>query len=221
LILASFILLCSCKKQGEEVHANSNKFKVGIGISSLVCFPDDSISLSFQINAADGKPPYSYNWINPAGLKGAGPFTINVKSDVTLQVEVVDSIDDKVNLQYLIKKDTIDSLKYDFRNMFTGIYACEVIYRWATLDSNGVIHGHDTTYSDTLTVSKHAQFNMLKISNLPDVKYYARPSKFIGFRTTVTFTGDTIDAYYYQTPLALYNWTFKGIKIKTMAARRN
>jgi hypothetical protein len=140
-------------------------------------------------------------------------YTYNVKSDVNLDLEVSDGNNNKVNYLYEIKKDTIDSLKYDYRNTYIGNYKCEVIYRWATQDSAGVYHCHDTTYNDTLSVSKHTQFDMMQISNIPDVKYYPNQSAFFGFHTTATFTSDSVDLYFFLTPVALYNWTYKGKKL--------
>ena len=213
MILASFLLIFSCKKKGEEVDNSINNFKVNINVTNLICFPYDSISLTFLINVTHGTPPYSYNWINPSAFVGAGPFTINVKSDVNLDLEVSDASNNKVKYLCEIKKDTIDSLKYDYRNTYIGNYKCEVIYRWVTIDSGGVFHNHDTIYQDTLSVSKHTQFDMLKISNIPDVIYYPKYSAFLGYHTSVTFTSDSISIYYYLTPVGLFNWTYKGKKL--------
>lgn len=221
LILASFLLLCSCKKQGEGVNDNGNNFKVGIKVNSLICYPYDNISLSFFINVENGSPPYSYKWIEPESFSGPGPFTIKVKSDLLLKLEVSDAIIHKVTYRFVIRKDTIDSLKYDYRNKYIGDYACEVIYHETTIGPGGVITTQDTTYHDTITVSKHAQFDMLNISHIPEVTYDPKKSNFVGSRTTVTFKGDNIDAYYYQTPIALINWTYRGVKINTLLVRRN
>lgn len=213
IIFVFFLLLWfSCKK--DEVVDNSNdNFMVNINVTNLICFPNDSISLTFLINVTNGIPPYSYNWIKPSNFVGAGPFTINVKSDVTLDLEVSDGVNSKVKYLYEIQKDTIDSLKYDYRNTYIGNYKCEVTYRWATQDSSGVFQCYDTTYQDTLSASKHAQFDMLKISNIPDVQYYSKASVFLGPHTTVTFTSDSISIYFSLTPVGLYNWTYKGKKL--------
>jgi hypothetical protein len=165
------------------------------------------------MTATNGIEPYSYHWLNPKTLPGAGPFTINVKSDVYLDVEVSDARNIKEKYQCEIKKDTIDSLKYDYRNAYIGNYDCEVIYRWVNIDSGGVYHYYDTTYQDTVLVSKHKQFNMLKIENIPDLTYYPKYSGFMGYHTDVTFTNDSLDLYFFLTPVGFFNWTYKGRKL--------
>ena len=125
-------------------------------------------------------------------------------------MEVADAEGWRKLYRYRIRKDTIDSLKYDYRNPWVGSYDCEVVYRYVIPDSGGVFHGYDTTYRDTLAVSKHSAFNMLSIPNMPDVTYYPAFSGFMGYHTTVRFSNDSIDLYFYMTPVGLFNYTYKG-----------
>ena len=56
-----------------------------------------------------------------------------------------------------MKKDTIDSLKYDYRNLYTGLYDCKV-------DFLGIFP--DSIFYDTLNVLKHNKFRDLIIFNI-------------------------------------------------------
>jgi len=132
LLLVLVIILQSCNKEDDTPTIN-NEFHV----SSLICYPNDSISVTFLITSSGGKAPYTYFWINPDTLNGNGPFKLPIDKDLDLQLEVTDANNVKVNFQYGIKKDTIDILKYDYRNPIIGLYKCEVIYHGIVNDTSG------------------------------------------------------------------------------------
>ncbi len=167
MILVAFLVLFSCKKESEEENSTDNHLKVSASVTRLVYFPYDSISLTFLIEATNGTPPYSYHWINPPGFTGAGPFTIDVESDTTLEIEVSDAGNEKINYLYEIRKDTIDPLRYDYRDLYVGRYDCEVISTGLNGDMNGGSHWYKAIFRDTLLVSKDFRFNCLQNFRLP------------------------------------------------------
>ncbi len=208
LVLFSIFFSQACKKDTEPLN-----FKTDIRITNLICYQNDSISMTFLITSTGGKSPYIYNWINPDSLTGEGPFTINIQNNIILEVETIDANQNKIKFQYEIKKDTIDPLKYDYRNAFIGFYDCEVKHRWAE-DSSGTYITHQNIYQDTIEVTKNSDFGMLNISDQHDLVFNYRDSTFSGYHAYGEFQNDSITFYYYFTPVGLVNYTYKGKKIK-------
>ena len=209
MVITALILLHSCKNENEQLS-----FNVDIDFINLVCYPNDSISTTFVIAPSGGKAPYMYNWINPGSFVGEGPFTMHVKNNIMLELEVVDANNTNVKFQYEIIKDTIDPLKYDYRNAFAGFYDCDVNYRWVE-DSNGTWISHHRNYQDTIEVIKNGDFQMINISTVqPDLNFNYNDSTFRGYHTSGKFHNDSIAFNYFATPVALYSWDYKGGKIK-------
>lgn len=206
-----YLVVCfSCKTDDKDLKENSD-FNTELEIISLLCYPNDSISMSFRINSSNGTAPYNYKWLQPDTLVGEGPFTIWLKNNLLLDVEVFDADQNKMKFHYEILKDTIDLQKNDYRNVVTGLYTCEVLFNSATVDSGHIIP-HDSIYQDTIEISKHSDVKMLKISYY-DVNYNFRNSSFDAYHLSGYFKDDSISFYYFQTPIALKNWTYKGKKI--------
>jgi hypothetical protein len=212
VLLFCCIVLLSCKQENKDAKENVD-FNVRLEISGLQYYPNDSISMSFRIKSSNGIAPYTCKWINPDTLIGEGPFTICLTGNLLLDVEVLDAGLNKMEFHYEILKDTIDFRKNDYRNVLTGFYKCEVVYHWATEDSPGNFITHDSIYHDTIEISKHSDVKMLKISDFPDVNYNFINSSFDGYHLSGYFKNDSIIFYYFATPVALYNWTYKGGKI--------
>jgi hypothetical protein len=200
---------------GRTLKDEIKSLNVDFKIIDLIYYPDDSIPLTFMITSTNGIQPYNYNWINPDTLVGEGPFTIDLSNNSIFYVEVKDADNNKVILHYEIRKDTIDRLKYDYRNDFIGLYNCEVIYSWV-VDSNGIYIGRNyDIYQDTIEVIKHSDFQKINISNVvSDLNFSYRDSTFSGYHTSGKFKGDSIIFYFFATPAALYSWNYKGLKIK-------
>jgi hypothetical protein len=207
-----FAVCFSCKQDEKGIKENT-VFNNDLEIISLICYPNDSISLSFTINSTNGTAPYNYKWLNPDTLAGEGPFTIWLKNNLLLDVEIFDADQDEMEFYYEILKDTIDCVENDYRNIVTGLYNCEVIYHWTTQDPPGNFITNDSIFQDTIEISKDSDVKMLKISNFPDVNYYYRSSSFDGYHLSGYFRNDSISFYYFGTPVGLYNWTYKGKKI--------
>jgi len=208
LLLTALFLSHSCKGEDEQLS-----LKASINFTSIVCYPNDSISTTFIIVATGGKSPYIFNWTHPESFIGEGPFTMNIKYNTLLTVEVIDANNAKVDFQYEIVKDTIDPSKYDYRNAFTGMYNCEVNHRWVE-DSSGTWVSRHSAYNDTIVVKKHSDFQMIIISDwLPDLNLNYRDSTFSGYHTYGKFENDSIRFNYFQTPVAMYSWDYKGGKI--------
>ncbi len=173
----------------------------------IVYFPDSEIYMSFKIIPKGGNPPYFIKWFEPATFLGEGPFSVKLINDMVLDFELQDS-DKAINrLSHKILKDTIDSLKYDYRNMYIGTYTCEVKYTY--IDSVKY-------YQDTLLVSKMNDFKSLLISKKNNNwgMIYLSPDQFYGYHRGVTFRNDSI-FFSESGPLgAYYTNTYKGRKIK-------
>jgi len=203
LVLIFFLLFLSCKKDTEKLP-----FKVELYCTDLLCFPEDSISMTFYLNSSNGKAPYNYNWNNPDTFIGGGPFTINIITDVLIDVNVFDGNNNKIEFQCEIKKDTIDSLKYDYRNTYVGLYDCTVNYCDAHQDP--AVY---STYQDTIEIIKHSNFKMLQILNIQDVDFNFKKLTFWGYHLSGKFKNDSIEFNYYLTPAAIYRYTYKGKKL--------
>ncbi len=209
LLLTAMFLSHSCKDDDEQLSLNAS-----IIFTSIVCYPNDSISTTFIIVATGGKSPYIFNWTHPESFVGEGPFTMNITSNTMLTLEVVDANNAKLDFQYEILKDTIDPSKYDYRNAFTGFYNCEVKYQ-RVVDSSGIWVTRRSTYNDTIEVKKHSDFQRIIVSDwLPDLNFNYRDSTFSGYHTYGKFENDSITFSYYQTPVAMYSWHYSGGKIK-------
>lgn len=173
----------------------------------IVYFPDSEIYMSFKIIPKGGNPPYFIKWFEPATFLGEGPFSVKLINDMVLDFELQDS-DKAINrLSHKILKDTIDSLKYDYRNMYIGTYTCEVKYTY--IDSVKY-------YQDTLSVSKMNDFKSLLISKKNNNwgMIYLSLNQFYGYHRGATFRNDSI-FFSESGPLgAYYTNTYKGSKIK-------
>lgn len=141
-----------------------------------------------------------------------GSITINIQNDILIYVEVIDANQTKMKLQFEVKKDTIDSLKYDYRNAFIGLYDCLVQHSWVE-DSSGTFITHQNIYQDTIMVSKNIDFEMLNIANLTDLDFNYIDDTFIGYHASGGFQNDSIKFYYFFTPAGLENYTYKGKKL--------
>jgi hypothetical protein len=119
----------------------------------------------------NGSFPYTYSWDVPAGLTGAGPFKIWIKDTAYLKVEISDAVNASHSFMQVLRTDTIDSLTYDYRKPYFGIYRCSrTIYFY---DYTGEL---SKTESDTLDVNVYASvdFKCLGITKL----YYGDPLAF-------------------------------------------
>lgn len=163
--------------------------------------------MSFKIIPKGGNPPYFIKWFEPATFLGEGPFSVKLINDMVLDFELQDS-DKAINrLSHKILKDTIDSLKYDYRNMYIGTYTCEVKYTY--IDSVKY-------YKDTLSVSKMNDFKSILISKKNNNwgMIYLSLNQFYGYHRGVTFRNDS-KFFSESGPLgAYYTNTYKGSKIK-------
>jgi hypothetical protein len=202
ILIFPFILLIgiiSCEKKQEL----SFSFKV----MDLVYFPDNEIYMSFKIIPQGGNPPYFIKWFEPATFLGEGPFSVKLIDDLILDFELEDSENKITRLSHKILKDTIDSLKYDYRNMYIGSYSCDVKYSY--IDSIRYYH-------DTLTVAKMSGFKNLLITNKHNnwSMDYSSLNQFYGYHRGLSFRNDSI-FFSESGPLgAYYTNTYKGIKIK-------
>lgn len=208
-VLYALLPVFACHKENPPDNPQLN-FIVRIEIISLTCFPHDSISITFKISSTDGKPPYTYKWINPATFTGEGPFTLNIQNNTNLDVIVSDSIYRKFKFHYEIKKDTIDSLKYDYRNLYIGKYKGTFIRTWKPMQSLYPVTDIYTDY--VLSLTKHKDFRMLAISYWGDFYLKIKDLTLIGPYKSMYghFEQDKIEIYDYT----IDHLSFRGQKIK-------
>lgn len=218
LYLTILILIIgnSCEKENNPKIDQENNPKIDFvfNTNEIIYYPDNRISLTFDIKPNDDLETYSINWYNPDTLIGAGPIKISLTSNLILDFEISDNKNTVKRFQYEIKIDTIDSVKYDYRNNYIGTYYCNVTY---------YNDGSTEYYQDTLTVVKNNSFNMLNILTKNDIinnyegnkMTYLNPTgDFFGYHSGVSFSNDSI-LYSVSGPLgSYYTNTYEGIKIK-------
>lgn len=211
LILISLLFIVfSCEKNYKDTLTETIEAKVLI--NNILCYPNDSISLEFELSIIDGKEPYIIQWINPENLTGIGPFTISLNEDLLIDVIITDLDSTQIEYMYQIKKDTIDSLVYDYRNPYLGYYACQVVYQ-----NNYSEPKVDSTYYDTLCVSKNEMdFTKLIITPTlwPSVYFDFTRLRLDGYRSFGRFYNDSSLYYYeYMNEAFTETWEYNGNKI--------
>jgi hypothetical protein len=168
----------------------------------IVCYPKNNTFITFSIMPKGRNSPLSVKWNEPSDYQGEGPFKMALVSNFVLDFNIIDAENNFQKFTYPISMDTIDSLKYDYRNQYIGNYNCHVTYTY-----NGTVMNS----SDTLTVEKNNDFAML------NVKYshmiYNLSDSFFGYHSAATFRNDSI--YFSESgPLGFYyTYLYKGIKI--------
>jgi hypothetical protein len=202
---------------GKEKHP---KIDYEFQTIEIIYYPDNHISMTFDIIPKDDKEVYTINWFNPDSLKEEGPYTISLSSNLILDFEIYDSKNSIQRFQYEIKRDTIDSLRYDYRNNYIGTYSCDVTYSY---------DGSIKYYQDTLIVVKNISFKMLNILTKYDIinnyegnkmtylnsnGYNSYPTgDFYGYHSGVLFSNDSIH-YTESGPLGFYYTNiYEGVRI--------
>jgi len=202
-MIGTFSLL-SCEKKAE--------LSFDFQPIETVFFPENKIYMTFKIIPKGGDEPYSIKWHEPSNLQGEGPFTVKIDSDLSLDFEIQDSENEIKHLTYKIVKDTIDSLKYDYRNKFIGNYSCNVRYTYRDTDIDSV-----RDYFDTLMVTKPEGFLGISVSNKKKSwgMSYNDSNEFYGYHRFVSFNHDSI--YFTESgPLGFYYTnSFHGTKIES------
>jgi len=216
--LLSIIILISLNYSCEK-NTNS-KLDFGFHATKIVYYPEKRISLTFNIVPEGYNSPFTLKWYDPDSLQEEGPYTIYMTKDLLLDFEILDAINTSKRFTYEIKIDTIDSLKYDYRNQYIGEYSCNVTYSFAD---------EIKYYLDTITVAKSNSFNNVTILTKNDIinnyegnqmtylnthGYYSYPEgNFYGYHSGVAFTNDSIH-YTASGPLGFYYTNvYEGIRI--------
>jgi hypothetical protein len=209
-----FLFSFSCEKE------NSSKISFEFNAIDIIYYPEKHISMTFKIIPEGDNGPFTLKWYEPDSLNGEGPYAIEINDDLKLDFEIQNAINTLKRFTYEIKVDTIDSLKYDYRNGYIGSYVCNVTY-----SSNG----YNQYFIDTLTVEKNNSFSMLNILNTKYIKYnhegnemtysnsngnYGYPTgNFYSYHSGALFTKDSI--YYFVSGLlgSRQSIDYHGIKI--------
>lgn len=196
-IIFIWVISTSCEKS-EKTTLN-----VDVAINEVFCYPNDSVLIDFSIIVDGGTAPYEFDWKNPSDYIGGGPFKLNLKDNLLIELSVADAKNEVANFNYLIRKDTIDSLKYDYRDIVTGKYIGIHYFIDVSMDSNNQYTILDTTYwNDTILILKDTEYNNLEITGWREnyiVKYDYKNLKF-GFSNYTYgnfFDSDSIFIHYY------------------------
>jgi hypothetical protein len=212
LILISF----SCKKEEDDDLKINFKFYT----NEIIYYPDKHISVTFDIFPEGNNAPYKLKWFVPDSLKEEGPYAIKITGNIILDFEIIDVKNTSKRFTYEIKTDTLDSLKYDYRNNYIGKYSCNV---------NSSYNGSTNRYKDTITVVKNGSFSILNIQTKSDILnhyegnkmtylnssgYYNYPAgEFYGYHSGASFSNDSIH-YTVSGPLGFYYTNiYEGIRI--------
>jgi len=178
----------------------------------IACFPEKKISLTFRIVPQGNHSPFVFIWYEPSYFQGEGPFSIETDKNFILDFEIQDAGNASQRFIYEIRTDTIDSLKYDYRNRYIGKYSCT---------ETSSYNGSTEYYTDTLTVEKSVEFNMVNILTVHDINNnyegskmsYLQSNSFYGYHSAVSFANDSIH-YAVSGPLGFYYTNvYEGIRI--------
>lgn len=187
---------------------HSNDFSSEIVVNRLVYYPEDSISLEFELLIEVEYEPYSLKWIEPDTFKGTGPFTVNINEDLLLDVLISDAEGYQFEFMQVILKDTIDSLKYDYRNVYYGEYDCEVFF-------DDYYNGNDSSYKEIVTITRDESFTYLTFNS----NYRARFDYLTGYFYHNRMRGrflpdDSILFHRWISPEPIFEtWSYRGKKI--------
>jgi hypothetical protein len=214
LVLVSGI---SCVKEDDiPVPPNPDSFELRLSVDKIVCYPNDSIRLTYAVATLGALAPLTYTWIQPLTNSGAGPFNVQLSADQPILLEVTDARAITRRLETIIQKDTIDSLRYDWRELYLADYTGLKTIQQLVQDSLGNWIMVTNTYTDTVTVSKEPfYFSQLKFSICPScICTDYTQHQFLGYHTGLHFTPQ-LDSLYigYQPGLGPYWVSFRGKKI--------
>ncbi|HET6556475.1 MAG TPA: hypothetical protein VFG54_04115 [Prolixibacteraceae bacterium] len=214
-VLISGVIACAlfqnCHKESYEPR---NDFKADLLVKRLICYPNDSISLSFELLPKDGNGSYSYQWMMPDTMKGSGPFTVNLNEDLKILVKIRDAKSKQLDYTHIIQKDTIDSLKYDYRNHIIGNYICDYQEWYPTSTDSGWVHIRNK-YRDTLIVYKSEVFNNIACNIFNELTFNRKTNKFTyewgSVFSSIYVVNDSV--YFGHSRLARYGLSGKGKKM--------
>lgn len=128
----------------EMIVEEPNEISGEFVLNNMVCYPDDSIFLEFEVFFSAEKEPFTYQWIYPDTFSGTGPFTVGLREDLLLDVLITDAENEQFEYIHLIRKDTIDPLNYDYRESYSGDYDCEIVDYQNHVVPHVYIHSRDT-----------------------------------------------------------------------------
>ena len=190
-------------------------------VNKLIFYPEKHVSINFAIAPKDETEPYTVKWYSPDSLNGTGPHTLRFSENTLVDFEVLIPGIATKRFSWQLLFDTIDSVRYDYRNNYTGRYLCEV---------KSVSNGTTLTYPDTLNVLKNSVFPRVNIQNRTDIQQQwegnvmiyqnangfnnSPDGEFFGYHSGVTFRNDSM-FYSISGPLGnYYTLDYRGVKMK-------
>jgi len=197
-------------------------------VDNLAYFPFEDIRITFHIEPEGGNPPFELVWAEPDSLKGNGPFTINIREDISLDFKITDAENTSRHFTHIILKDTIDSITYDYRNKIAGDYSCDVVFSNFLKDNYGNYMSDSLGnlikiykyWTDTIAIEKSEDFKLLNIPDYSTFLIYNYSDEdeihFYGYHSGATFKTDSI-FYVLNGPLGnYYTLDHKGVKCKDL-----
>lgn len=209
MVFALLISLFSCKKSENDHIYN---LKVNYKTISLYCYPEGRILWSFIVNVEDGIPPFNYYWISPETTSARDTFALDITKNSVIRLEIEDAGKNWGRLNLVIRKDTIDSLKYDYRNQFIGEYLG--MYHTSYYDWHSMPGPVYTSKIDTELIQKGEKFSQVMLSSwLLDFDFNTRTfSYFYPSYSNAVLRNDSL---YFNSRQSIYNSNyFTGIRIK-------
>lgn len=200
--------LSSCKK--DKALDTTLNIDASIEVSNVICFPYDTTSATVKLKITGGKQPYSIVWDNYS-FTGEGPHTTIFKKTIRHSITVTDANNLVKNYSYSIDRINYDSLTYDYRNNIIGSY--NGIINSSTLTDPTTFSWTTTSSSGSYSVTKHADFNSILISNTNHpFKSYNKSLKFTGYFAQCSFKSDSL-FYNQSSSHGVWHSSFKGKKI--------
>ena len=210
---AIILIFYACTENGE--NNDSEDLKITIKTNSLLCYPNDNINWNFSVNIENGLPPYTISWLNPDFGHQKDSIIVTIENNINLEFEVLDTNENYGYLNLTVLKDTIDSLKYDFRDLYVGLYIGSFKKGYP---ENYDIHSSNWISQegiDTFEITKNIEFSMLSVipSFISDLSYDSSINN---------FTADDIDSYgyfnydslFYGISTSVGYYHFKGKKVE-------
>lgn len=201
---------CVCNSCVKEKRSDLN---YDLAISELRYSPEQTAEMNLTLIPGGRYDPFSLVWNEPSTFVGEGPFPVEISRSMILDFEIHDSEGFSQRFSHEIRTDTIDSLRFDYRNAYIGDYSCQYTYTYEEELDYGI---------DTLRVIKNEAFDQMNILTGNDrlrgyegnKMTYLWEDAFYGYHSSVIFSGDSI--YFMESgPLGQYNTMYyRGTKIE-------
>jgi hypothetical protein len=207
-----FIFIIAFYACGKNENDHIYNLKVNYKTNNLYCYPEGRIIWSLLLDVENGVPPYNYNWISPEIANEGDTVIIDLTTNQVIHLEIEDAEKNRGRLNLKIRNDTIDSLKYDYRNQYIGEYIgvmTDYYYDWHMMPAPVY-----TNTVDTFFVQKTDKFSQVMLHYwVLDFDFNTRSFSYIFPSYAYAYLRNDSLIYYSHTGL-YESYYFTGIKIK-------